>query len=180
VPVAESSRAPARQALLVGLGAVLGVVAVLFLVLQADRLVGQADLDLDISDGIYRPGPVAELAEGIDTSGPLLLSDTSGGDRDLIVTHTGDDLETGWHAFAARQPAAPRDCFVVWSADERTLVDNCDGTVYPETGEGLPQYPVAVDGDGILSIDLNSAPRVAPAPSTDPNDDTTTGTGRGE
>lgn len=159
MPVAQSSRTPARQALFVGLGAALGVVAVLFLVLQMDRLIGDADLDIDIGDGIYKPGPVDELAEGIDASGPLLLSDTSGGDRDLVLTHTGDDPAEGWRAFAARPPAAPRDCFVEWQAEERTFVDNCDGTVYPETGEGLPQYPVAVDADGILSIDLSSAPR---------------------
>lgn len=157
MPVAQGGPAPARQAALVGLGAVLGVIAVLFLIFQADRLIGGTDLDIQISDGIFKPGPVDELAEGIDESGPLLLSDTAGGDRDLWITHTGDDPSEGWQAFAARGPTAPRDCFVDWVADDEMFVDTCDGSTYDETGEGLPHYPVSVDAEGILSIDLSSA-----------------------
>ncbi len=158
MPVAQGGPAPARQALVVGLGAFLGVVAILFLIFQMDRLIGGADLDIQISDGIFKPGPVDELAEGVATSGPLLLSDTAGGDRDIWINHSGDDDDEGWNAFAARPLASPRDCFVEWEATDRTFVDNCDGTVYSETGDGLPQYPVSVDAEGILSIDLNSVP----------------------
>ncbi len=139
-----------------GLGAALGVVAILFLVFQADRLIGGTDLDIQISDGIFRPGPADELADGIAETGPILLSDTAEGDRDIVLTHVGDDPDEGWHAFAARPLAAPRDCFVAWEPDGRVFVDNCDGTTYDETGAGLPRYPTAVDSDGILTIDLSA------------------------
>jgi hypothetical protein len=36
-----------------------------------------------------------------------------------------------------------------------SFVDNCDGTAYPPSGEGLPQFPVSVDAAGDLSVDLS-------------------------
>lgn len=158
MPVAQGGPAPARQAIVVGLGAALGLVAILFLVFQADRLIGGTDLDIQISDGIFRPGPADELAEGIEESGPILLSDTAEGDRDIILTHVGSEVTDGWYAFAARPLSAPRDCFVTWMADTAVFVDTCDGTEYDEEGSGLPQYPVAIDAEGIITIDLSSAP----------------------
>lgn len=158
MPVAQGGPAPARQAIVVGLGAVLGVIAILFLVFQMDRLVGGADLDIQISDGIFKPGPVSELAVGVAEEGPLLLSDTSGGDRDIWINHVGESDDEGWHAFAARPLSSPRDCVAEWIEADRTFIDSCDGTSYPEDGAGLPQYPVSVDAEGILSIDLNSVP----------------------
>ena len=158
MPVAQGGPAPARQALVVGLGAALGLVAILFLVFQADRLIGGTDLDIQISDGIFRPGPADQLAEQIAETGPILLSDTAEGDRDIVLAHVGPDPDEGWWAFAARPLSAPRDCFVEWMAEIGVFVDNCDGTEFDETGDGLPQYPVAVDADGIVAIDLSSAP----------------------
>ncbi len=158
MPVAQGGPAPARQALVVGLGAALGVVAILFLVIQADRLFGSTDLDFEIGDGIYRPGPADELANGIAEAGPLLLPDVASGDRDLYLTHVGDEADDGWHVFAARPATAPRDCFVEWQPDDATFVDTCDGMVYPADGAGLPQYPVMVDDDGLVAIDLNVTP----------------------
>ena len=163
MPIAQSSRPPLRQALALGLAAVLGVLAVLFLVSQMDRLVGGASIDLDIGDGIYRPGEAASLAEAIGGGTPLLVSDLAGGDRDIVISFTGDpesesDDADFWHVFAARQATAPRDCFVEWQPDDRTFLDACSGESYPEDGRGLPQYPVAVDGDGELKVDLNVSP----------------------
>jgi hypothetical protein len=139
------------------LAAVLGVAAILFLVLQADRLVGGTDLDIQIGDGIFRPGPAEDLAEQIAETGPILLSDTAEGDRDLVLTHIGADPNDGWYVFGARPLSAPRDCFVTWMADTRIFVDTCDGAEFDEKGTGLPQYVVAVDPEGIVSINLSSA-----------------------
>ena len=156
MPVAQSTRTPVRQALLVGLGAAMGLVAIVFLVTQADRLTGSADLDIQIGDGIFRPGPADDLAPAIAEQGPLFLSDLAGGDTDIWITHDGDDPERGWAAFGARPPTAPRDCFVEWQADDEVFVDNCDGAVYPADGAGLPQYAVGVDADGLVAVDLTT------------------------
>jgi hypothetical protein len=35
----------------------------------------------------------------------------------------------------------------------------CDGREFPPDGEGLPSYPVTVDADGKLDVDLNAEDR---------------------
>ncbi len=162
MPVAQGGPAPLRQALVVGVAAVLGILSVLFLVTQMDRLIGGASIDLDVGDGIYRPGDAADLADAIGGNDPLLLPDLAGGDRDLFLNYTGVDDDSGdpdaWHAIAARQPTSPRRCSIEWQPDDRTFTDSCDGTIYPEDGAGLPRYPVRIDGEGQLQIDLSSPP----------------------
>lgn len=174
MPVAQDGPAPLRQAVLVGLGAILAVLSVLFLVTQMDRLLGRTDLNIEIGDGQFRPGKAVELADDIDTQGPFFFSDLAGGDRDIwlnyngTVSDSGDDDGDGerqtslddWYAFAAREPTSPRGCFVEWQDDAAEFVDSCDGTVYPETGAGLPHYPVNIDANGTLSIDLNATPTI--------------------
>ena len=156
MPVAQGGPPPLRQALLVGSGALMGLLAIVFLVTQADRLSGSsAQLGVETGDRIYRPGEVKSLAEAVASDGPLLLPDLAGGDDDVILQHLGADDDEGWLAIAARPLAAPRECQVVWQAAERTFVDSCEGTIYPEDGEGLPTYPVDIDDEGSLSIDLN-------------------------
>ncbi|MEM8923505.1 MAG: hypothetical protein AAGD35_08360 [Actinomycetota bacterium] len=156
MPVAESSTPPLKMTLMVGAAALLGVVAILFLVTQADQLFGNTgQIGLEPGDRIYRPGEVESLAEAVADAGPLLLPDLAGGDDDVVLQHLGDSDDEGWLALAVRPLAAPRDCFVEWQPVDRTFVDSCDGTVYPEDGEGLPSYPVTIEDDGRLSIDLN-------------------------
>ncbi len=156
MPVAQSETSPLRQALLVGLAAAMGLLAILFLVTQAGRLTGDTgQIGLDPGDRIYRPGDVESLAEAVADGGPLLLPDLAGGDDDVILQHLGDEPEDGWVALSPRELAAPRECQVQWTAEDRTFVDSCQGTVYPEDGAGLPTYPVDIDDEGRLSIDLN-------------------------
>jgi hypothetical protein len=175
MPVAQGRRAPAPQAILVGLGALMAVVTVLFLVTQMDRLLGEADdIGLDIGDSTFRPGNVDDLADSIDSDGPLFFSDLAGGDRDIWLQHTGDADDEGWVALGVRPLASPRDCFAEWRPDEEVFVDNCDGTEYPAGGDGLPRYPVAVDDDGELSVFLDATPTVGgepTAPSTPLHED---------
>ena len=105
-------------------------------------------------------GQVVDTADFIADQGPWLMPDLiAGRDRDIILQHLGDDPETGWHAFAARPAAAPRDCFLEWNASDETFTDNCDGTTYDAIGTGLTQYPVFIDANGNLAIDINAADR---------------------
>lgn len=156
MPVAKSGPAPAKQALLVGLGVVLGFAAVVFLVTQVDQLTAGNDATVDLGAPIFSPGSAEEVAQVVAESGrPFVLPDASGGERGIWVQHLGDDPNEGWSAFAIRPPGADRQCFVEWSEDDESFVDSCDGTVYPADGEGLLQYPISVDPDGNLNINLN-------------------------
>ena len=44
------------------------------------------------------------------------------------------------------------------------VTGECDGREFPPDGEGLPMYPVTVDADGNLDVDLNAADRTSTTP----------------
>lgn len=156
MPVAQGGRPPARQAALIGLGALCGLLAVVFLVTRLDRLNSGQAAEIELGNPVFSIGQAAEIAPVIAEQGPLLLPDAARGDRDVWLNHLGSDPTRDWVAFAVRPPDAPRDCFVDWSPGDRTFVDTCDGRVYPENGDGLVQYRVSVDPDGGLVINLNA------------------------
>lgn len=156
MPVAQGGPAPARQAILIGLGALFGLLAVVFLVTRLDQLSGGDGQTVQVGDPIFSPGQADDLAMAIDAKGPLLLQDAASGSRDIWVNHLGTDPERGWVVFAVREEGAPRECFANWNADDRTFVDTCDETVFPENGEGLEHYAVSVNSEGALTINLNA------------------------
>ena len=156
MPVAQGGPTPARQAIFIGLGALLGLLAVVFLVTRLDQLGGDEDATVQVGDPIFSVGAAADVAEAIEVQGPFLVQDPASGDRDLWIHHLGSNPERDWVAFAVRQQDAPRDCFANWNGDDETFVDTCDGTVYPTNGEGLEQYAVSVDDEGALTINLNA------------------------
>ena len=154
MPVAQNGPPSARQALVIGIGALCGLVAVVFLVTRLDRLGGD-DATVEAGDPTFAVGDARQFAEVIADEGPLFLPDAARGDRDLYLQHLGDDPTSGWLAFSVRPPGADRGCFVEWRAADQRFVDSCDGTTYPPTGDGLPRYGVSVDADGALSIHLD-------------------------
>ena len=156
MPVAQGSKSPARQALMVGMGAIGGVLVVVFLVTQMGNLLGTADVSVPVGQPLFQVGDAGELAEAIEVQGPLLLPDATGGVKDIWIQHVGDDPTTGWHAFAARPIESPQRCYAEWSPDDTEFVDNCDGTTYPPDGGDLEQFSVSVTEDGTLTVNLNS------------------------
>ena len=121
-------------------------------------------VQLSIGDEVFAPGNIDRLSEDIAREQtPLLLSDVSGGDRDIFLQHIGDEPTTGWFAFAVRPLDAPRDCFVNWERDQQLFSYNCDDRTFPANGEGLFQYPVLISETGQITIDLNAAEREAEA-----------------
>lgn len=165
-----STKAPPRQIIFLFVATILGFVAMYFLFTRTNDLAQSGEVQLSIGDQVFGPGNVDRLSEDLKTD-PLLLSDVSGGDRDIFLQHTGDEPETGWFAFAVRPIDAPRDCFIKWEADERQFSYNCDDRTFPADGEGLFQYPVAISPTGDITIDLNAADREADA-DTDVSDET--------
>ena len=156
MPVAQGTNRSARQAILIALGGLAGLVAVTFLVVRAGQFGGGGtEIPVQLGDPVFAVGNVDELAPLIAENEPLLLPDASGGDRDIIVNHVGDEPDEGWVAFAARPLTAPRDCFVQWQAEGEVFVDRCDGTEYPADGSGLQRFGTVIDDGGTLQINLN-------------------------
>ncbi len=156
MPVAQGSQVDARQAILLALGGIGAFVAIAFLVTRLGSLGnGGTEVPIQLGEPVFQPGDAGDLAAVIADDGPLLFSDASGGDRDIVINHLGASPEEGWVAFAARDLTAPRDCFVEWQADRAVFVDSCDGVEYPADGDGLEQYGTSVDNDGNLVVNLN-------------------------
>jgi hypothetical protein len=168
-PVARS-QAHAGRALAV---AAVGVAVAVAIAFGVAVLANRGSVDVKLGDETFQGQDAERAAEQIDDGGPILYADTAGGDRDIVLQHLSDDVETGWLAFAARPGGVSRACTIQWEAGPsgdpadgvfRLLdqhgdeTDECDGREFPADGEGLPQYPVTVR-DGRLDVDLNAADR---------------------
>ena len=150
MPVAKGPKFDARSGVLFGGLAVLAALAIGFIAIQlggsTNRLVlGDTEFGSINADNI-----AAEIAE----NGPILWPDVGNGDRDIWLQHSGESPADGWTAFDARNAGVGRECNVMWSATNREFADPCTGTVFPSTGEGLPQIPVFIDVRELV-IDIN-------------------------
>jgi hypothetical protein len=155
-PVRESkARNPRSLVLAVG-GVALGLllVALLFIV-AIPSLTESGTVKVKLGTDTFGAGSAEDRAESIAANGPVIYPDVSGGTRDIYLQHLGDDPNQGWYAFETRRPGQGRDCPLNWNSDEVHFVDACDGTVVPADGTGLLSYPVVVNEDGNLVIDLN-------------------------
>jgi hypothetical protein len=159
MPVARGGTKSSRQAMLLVVAGLLGVVAMIFVITRVTSQASRGEITINVGDQRFRPGPAEVIAELVDDGGPLLFSDVASGDRDVIIQHIGDDEQSGWFAFAARSADSARDCAVEWQEASETFEDSCDGASYSAEGDGLTQYPVEVEVDGILVVDLNADSR---------------------
>jgi hypothetical protein len=163
MPVATGRSGGSRQLLVLAFATFAAFAAMYFLFSRAGELAGSGDVDVNLGSDVFEAGNVERLSADIEEKGPLLMPDLiSDRDRDIYLQHIGDEPNEGWHAFAARPLDASRDCFVEWKADESTFVDVCDETVYDAVGSGLTTYPVLIDQDGNLAVDINAADRPEP------------------
>jgi hypothetical protein len=168
-PVAQS-RGHAGRALAV---AAAGVVVAIGVAFGVARLANQGRVDVRLGSDTFSEQDADDAAEKVAEDGPILYADTAGGDRDIVLQHLGDDPREGWIALAARPAGVPREC-TVQSRDrdepfrlldaDGDVTDACDGREFPPDGGGLPSYPVRVDGDGRLDVDLNAAARETSTP----------------
>jgi hypothetical protein len=168
-PVKErKARNPRSLALALG-GVLIGIVVlVVVFVVALPNLTEQGKIEVKLGTDTFAVGQARPKAESIATDGPFLFSDVANGQRDIYVQHLGDDPLTGWSAFDARRPGTTRDCTLQWDRSASRFVDPCTAdTTIPANGEGLPSYPVEVNGDETVIVDLNAATRrttTTPAP----------------
>lgn len=168
-PVARSQGHAGRALFVAGAGVVVAIGVAAALAVLANR----GTVDVRLGSDTFAEQDAEDAAERVAEGGPILYADTAGGDRDIVLQHLGDDPEEGWIALAARPPGVSRECTIQWyRADEMfRLLDSsekvsgeCDGREFPADGEGLPMYPVTVDADGNLDVDLNAAERTTSTP----------------
>jgi hypothetical protein len=133
----------ARSAILVGItGVMIAVVlggGVLFLANQSENV------ELQLGDTDFDAGQIGRISEEI------------------------DDREAGWFAFDARPIGASRDCFFEWNSDaerfDLVLADGSDADCADvtmdergnlSTGELIETYPVTIDDDNNVRVDINA------------------------
>ena len=163
-PVARSQGHTGRALAVAAAGVIVAVGLAAALAVLANR----GTVDVRLGSDTFAEHDAEDAAKDIAKRGPILYPDTAGGDRDIYLQHFGDDPGEGWIAFAARPPGVSRACTLQWDGNNQVfrLLDSsmevsgeCDGREFPADGEGLPMYPVTVDADGNLDIDLNAADR---------------------
>lgn len=154
MPVEKNIGTPPRQIVFLIISTVLGIGSMAYVFSQISSDGADADYLRELGSSIFVVGPSDVIADEIIESGPWLLGDPSGNSRDVWIQHIGDDDSTGWTAFSVRPVDATRDCSTTWEPAGEQFLDSCDGTTYPATGDGLTQYDLSLDGNGVLLLDL--------------------------
>ncbi len=150
MPVAKGPSFDLRSAAIFGGIAVLAAIVIGFFAIR----LGEQSNTLILGDQSFGSLSIFSMADNIDRDGPILWPDIASGDRDIWLTHIGNDLGEGWFAFDARPEGTSRECNVQWSVANQVFTDPCTEVAYPETGEGLPQIPVFIDNTELI-IDIN-------------------------
>lgn len=139
------------------LGAVVGVVLGIAVMLVVANLASTGDVEVRLGDEDFTVGDAEVLAAAVERDDqPLLFQDLLGEDLDVWVNHVEEDPLFGWVAFDARRPDQPRDCILEWDRDADAFVDPCDGTVVPADGGDQPSYPTRVTEDGDVVVAFRS------------------------
>jgi hypothetical protein len=167
----RTARDPRSLGLAIG-GLLVGVaLLVLVFVFAIPRLTESGSIRVGGGSAPLDLGNARLKADLIARDGPFTFADPTGGSRDVIVQHQGDDPLRGWLAFDARRPGAARDCTLRWDTRVLAFTDPCGGRTVPADGGDLPHYPVEVNTDEQLAVRL-----VTPAP-TPPSTLAVTGSG---
>ena len=145
----------ARRAVLLALAALLvGVVAFY----GATKVAKDGTTEVKLGPNSFVIGEAKKNASRVRENGPLLFADAGGRDKDIFVTHSGNDSARGWLAFDARLPGKSRQCPLRWLMDQSVFVDMCSGELVAADGGTLKHYSAKVSTNGTLEIDLRTAP----------------------
>ena len=129
-----------------------GVLAAALLVGLMLVLLSSGDVKSRLGDPVYDAGNAKAFARRADVQ-PVLLPALVGFERDILVSHIGDDE---WRAFEANPAGKGRRCQVRWRESTRDFRAPCTGAVFPLDGTGLKQYSATVNEAGRLIIDLRT------------------------
>jgi hypothetical protein len=132
-------------------------VGVLLIVLVV-TLAGSGDVQFKLGDDVFEVGDADRFAERIEDDATPLIFPSLSRSRPLFISHVGNDVSSGWFAIDARSPSDPEGCTtgLEWDLTLQQFRDSCDpARTFAPDGNGLLQYDIEVNVDGILIVDLN-------------------------
>lgn len=106
---------------------------------------------------VQEMGSTAFIATVIAEDGPIILRDLLGDDRNVVVDHTGANVDFGWAIYLAHPADRGVDCGIELIKNTRTFQD-CEGRTLQISDLAQPPRGVGpiVSADGELSLDLTA------------------------
>ena len=153
--------APRRGTAMVLVG-LLSVLTAVLLIVFVLRLARSPNAKVNLGSQEFEIGPATTLAKSIARNGPLLFQALRGTQLDIFVQHLGSDPAHGWYAFEAHAPGQPRRCQLTWQPASTDFADPCTSIRYPADGDGLNHYPIRVDTNGKVIVNLRQTTGTSP------------------
>ena len=115
------------------------------------------DTTTHLAPTVQEMGTTSFVAAVIDDDGPIILRDLLGDDRNVVVDHTGADIDFGWAIYLAHPADRDAACAIELIKQTRTFTD-CDGRTLQVADLAIPPRGVGpiVSADGRLSLDLTA------------------------
>ena len=157
-PQLQSTFARAVVPVLLGLG----FFAVLGLALWGVAAIIAANHDdttAYLAPTVQEMGSTTFVAEVIARDGPIILRDLLGNDRNVVVDHTGSDVDFGWAVYLANPADRDAACTIELIKKTRTFSD-CEGRTLQIADLATPPPGVGpiISANGELTLDLTSDP----------------------
>ena len=142
------------------------------------RMASQGRVDVRLGTDTFSQQDAEEAAEEVAERGPDPLRRHRGRRPRHLLQHLGDDPASGWIAVAARpagrvagvhDPAGDRgdEAFRLLDPTARYRASATAASSRP-TARACPRYPVTVDADGKLDVDLNAEDRATSTTGAEP------------
>jgi len=171
-PQLKSTFARAVAPVLAGIGFIL-VVGLLLWGVAAVISHNRKDTTENLSRSYQEMGTTTFVAGVIDDGGPLVLKDLIGNDRNIVVDHTGTDVNENWSIYLAHPADRDASCAITLVKHTHTFTD-CEGrTLTVDQLATVPDGvgPIVDRAAGTLTLDLTAT---APATSDSTMSDSTT------
>jgi len=156
-PQLKSTFARAVVPVLAGIGFIL-VIGLLLWGVAALISHNRDDTTENLAPSYQELGSTTFVAGVIDDDGPLVLKDLIGNDRNVVVDHTGADVNENWAVYLAHPADRDATCVIELVKGTHTFTD-CDGRTL--TVDQLASVPAGVGpiinrAEGTLTLDLTA------------------------
>ncbi len=115
------------------------------------------DTTTNLAPTVQEMGSTAFVAAVIDRDGPIIMRDLLGNDRNVVVDHTGADVDFGWAVYLAHPTDRDNACTIELVKRTRTFTD-CEGRTLHVGDLATPPPGVGpiISADSELTLDLTA------------------------